>query len=106
MSNLSRSQFHETFASRIGGEDFDFDSLDGDEFDMPTNVAYRSRQIGNPTDPHEVERLMVSLQEQGQREPIEISRAGVPHVVDGHHRVEAAYELGMPTVRARWQSRR
>lgn len=60
------------------------------------------RPLIRETDPVKVEKLMVSIQEVGQQEPIEILEVnGQYYGFSGCHRYEACLRLGKETIRCR-----
>lgn len=68
---------------------------------LALNVAnlWAVRQRGNPIDYDRVEELVELMGAEGQQEPIELSWWGSrPELVEGHHRLNAADDLGWETM--------
>ena len=69
--------------------------------ELSVDAVMAIRQKGNPIDMDRVEELAEKMEQQGQRVPIEIAWWGRrPEVVDGHHRLFAADDLGWRTIKA------
>lgn len=83
--------------------------------ELPIRLLLRLRQVGNPIEADKCgeidgryvcgddfeyyEALVESIRRHGVREPVSLAAwGGRPRVVDGHHRLSAAWEAGLKTV--------